>query len=382
MKKFIFFVSILIFSQLCLFSASSFQDGLSLFKENSVEEALSYFEEALITEPSEDVYKYLAESYNILGMHDDEALVLEEAVSSNIGDPSYFNFKLGNAYHLTGNYKGALESYLNVLTLNNGFVNEAFLNIANVSVELKLYSSAVDNYTKYLELEPNSPQKRKIIKMIFILKKMQKDELAKVEEENRAREAERVAQEEEARKAEEDRLSKIALNEKLEADREAKARELEEERLLYASEEKSLYDDKKEFEIAEEKVVNPPDPDIEEQRRVLQLREEELNEREKRIIEAENALKQAELALEESRRESEIQEPMEPKILTEEELLAQQRAKELEEFNQKKIEEEMRQQALMNDILQSLEKIGENAKGLNASSEGAYGELEGSDIDE
>ncbi len=382
MKKFVFFVTISIIFPIILFSASAFQEGKELFENNSVEEAVYLFEEALITKPSKNVYKYLAECYNILGMHEDETLVLEEAVSNDVGDSSYFNFKLGNAYHLTQDYKNSLDSYLEVLTLNKGYVNESFLNIANVSVELQLYPNAIDNYTKYLELEPGSTQKRKIIKMIFILKKLQKEHLELLEEEKKVNEAVRLAKEEELRKLEEERLSKSAFNEKLESDREAKARELEEERMLYASEEQSLLEDRKEFEIAEDKVENPPDPDIEEQRRQLQLREDELNERENRILESESALKEAEKALEQSRYESEVQTPAEPKIKTEEEILADQREKELEDFTRQKIEEEKRQQALMNDILQSLEKIGENAKGINAESEGAFGELEGSDIDE
>ena len=362
------------------FSESAFQEGKELFEKNRVEEAVYLFEEALITKPSKDVYKYLAECYNILGMHEDETLVLEEAISNEVGELSYFNFKLGNAYHLTGNYKDALDSYLEVLTLNKGYVNESFLNIANVSVELKLYTGAIDNYTKYLELERDSSQKRKIIKMIFILKKLHKEQLEILEDEKKVAETIRLTKEEEDRKLEEDRLSKSAFSEKLEAEREAKTRELEEDRMLYASEEQSLLDDRKEFEIAEQKVVNPPDPDIEEQRMQLKLRENDLIERERKMLETEAALKETEKELEQSRYEAEIREATRPK--TEEEILAEQKQKELDEFAKKKKEEEMKQQALMNDILQSLEKIGENAKGINAESEGAFGELEGSDIDD
>ena len=82
---------------------------------------------------------------------------------------------------------------------------------------------------------------------------------------------------------------------------------------------------------------------------------------------------------EEAASESEADKVETTLTLTPEEIQA---AKELEEFNRKKKEEEERQQALMNEILQSLEKIGENAQGINASTEGVYDELEGSDIDE
>lgn len=379
MKKFVYFAIITVIFSMVSFSETAFKEGKDLFEKNSVEDAVYLFEEALITKPTKDVYKYLAESYNILGMHEDETLVLEEAISEAVGDLSYFNFKLGNAYHLIGNYKNALDSYLEVLTINKEYVTESFLNIGNVSVELELYPNAIDNYTKYLELEPESSQKRKIIKMIFILKKLHKEQLEILEEENKAEEALRSAKDEEALKLDEDRLSKSAYSEKLEAEREARARELEENRMLYASEEQSLLNDKREFEIAEQKVVNPPDADIEEQRIELRLREKELIEREKKLTDAESALRDAEEALEQSRYESQVQEP---KVKTEEEIIAEQEAKELQEIAKKKTAEEKRQQALMNDILQSLESISENAKGISAESENAFGELEGSDIDE
>lgn len=379
MKKFLYTIVILIIFPLNCYSLNTFDEGKALFEKNSVEEAVTLFEEALVTQPSKDVFKYLAESYNILGQFEDEILVLEEALSTEIGDPSYFNFKLGNAFYLVGDYKYALESYLKVLDLNKDYVSETFLNIANVSVELGLYSSAIDNYSKYLELEPSSSQKRNIIKMIFMLKKAHKEQLALSEEQNKLDEELRQAKADEAQRLEEARLEKTGANETLAADREQRARELDEERLMYAMEEEALREDKKEFEIAEEKVLNPPDPDIEEQRRQLQLREQELLSREQKVLESENALKEAEIALEQSNLESKVQEP---RIKTEEELAEEQRARELEEFTKKKIEEEKRQQLLMNDILQSLEKIGENAKGINATSEDAFGELEGSGIDE
>lgn len=383
MKKSLILITIIVLISFKAFS-TPFSEGKDLFKSNRVEEASLLFEEALITNPTVDVYKYLSECYNILELHEDEALVLEEAVSSNIGEASYFNFKLGNAYYLIGDYKNALNSYLEVLKLKNGFVNETFLNIANVSVELKLYSSAIDNYTKFLELEPNSSQKRKIIKMIFLLKKEYKEQISEIEAQQKLDEEARLAAELEKQQDDEKRLEQLNNIENLESEREIRSRELEEQRLLYANAEKSLLEDREDFEIAEEKVLNPPDPDIEAQRKLLQLREEELNGREAELSLAEQSLKDAEDALNKTREElmeSNIQAPKNleytdsNRVKTEEEL-------KLEEAERAKKEERLRQESVMSDILQSLEKIGENAKGINASSEDAYDELEGSGIDE
>ena len=283
MKKLNFYLYLIIFfiSLSGISAASSFKEGKELFESNNVEEAVIYFEEALITKPTGDVYKYLAESYNILGMPDDEILVLEEAISEDVGDMSYFNFKLGNAYQLAGDYNGALKCFLNVITINKDYVNETFLNIANVSVELKQYSSAIDNYSKYLELVPESTQKRKIVKMIFVLKKLQKEELEKQAEANKLEEAERLAKEEEALRLEEERLNETAMNQQLQEEREAKARALEEERLLYDNESQQYQEELANFRDAEGKVVNPPDPDIEAWRKLLEQKEQELAEREK-----------------------------------------------------------------------------------------------------
>lgn len=383
MKKCLFFTTYLVLISFRTFS-TPYSEGKDLFTKNRISEATLLFEEALITNPTVDVYKYLAECYNIMELHDDEALVLEEAVSVGLGESSYFYFKLGNAYYLINDYSNALNSYLKVLELKNGYINETFLNIANVSVDLKLYASAIDNYTKYLELEPNSSQKRKIIKMIFLLKKEYKEQINQLEVQQKLDEEERLASETLKKQDDEDRLEQKIKIDNLESEREIKARELEEQRLLYQNAEQSLLDDIEEFEIAEEKVVNPPDPDIESQRKLLELREQDLNEREAKLTLAEQALNDAEENLNKTREElmeSNIQAPNNleytdsSRVKTEAEL-------EQEEAERAKLEERKRQESVMSDILQSLEKIGENAKGINASSEDAFDELEGSDIDE
>ena len=75
--------------------------------------------------------------------------------------------------------------------------------------------------------------------------KSMNEKAVKQEEEKKVDESERLTKEEESRNFEEERLSKSAFSDKLEAEREAKARELEEERMLYASEEQSLLNDRK-----------------------------------------------------------------------------------------------------------------------------------------
>ena len=290
-----FFLLFNIFLSLFGAFSASFAGGKELFNQNNIEDALLFFEEALIIEPSEDVYMYLAESYMILGYYEDAVLVLEEAVAVPVKNLSYFYFKLGNAYYSSLEYQSAIESYTEVVRLGDKYVNEAYLNSANVAVESKLYSLAIDNYTNYLTAEPNSSQKRKIVKMIGILKKAQRDQ--KIADEKSAEEA---AKSEE--KAKEEAVAKA------EAEKEA-------------TEAKAASDAKAEAERVETEAIE----------------------------QAEAAAK-AELSAEEK--------------------LQRQR------------EEEIRQEALMNDILNSLDTIGENAQGINATSEEAFGELEGSDIDE
>ncbi len=313
MKKFVFIVSIFLLFYSPLFTLSPFDEGLQLFESNNVSEAISYFEEALITKPKVNVYKYLAESYNILGLFEDELLILDEAINNNVGELSYFFLKIGNCYQQLGEYKNSHDSFKSVIELNSDYIPEAYLNMANVEVEMEMYGDAVDSYTTYLELEPNSDQKRNIIKLVLLLKKAHKDQLDEIEEQQRIEEEARIAKAREAERLEEERLEKLAIDEALAAENIRKS------------------------QLSQEERINGT-----------------------------------------SAAESQVQAPKK----SEEELLAEQKAKELEEFARQKKEEEERQQALMNDIMKSLEKIGENAKGINADSENAFDVLEGSGIDE
>jgi len=310
-----------------LFS-DTFLQGKELFEANDVVTALNYFEDALAFSPTAEVYKYLSESYTILGLYDDAVLVLEEALLTVTEERAYFYFKLGNAYYSIGNYQSALDNYLEVITLNKEFTGDAFLNVANVAVELKLFQIAIDNYTKFIELSPNDPQRRKIARLILLLKKNLREDEA---------EAQKLAQTQADIEMEKERLDK-------------EARDLDTE--------------KEDLKNREELVLNPPDPEIEQQKLDLAKKEEELKLWEETIKRREEELEAEKLKLTMEKEKSSIPENVTNNIQG------------LEE------PENLKHKAIMSDILKSLEKIGENAKTIGASSEDVIDDLEGSDIDE
>jgi tetratricopeptide (TPR) repeat protein len=96
-----------------------------------------------------------AVAYRLMGEYD---LALEDnnqAIAIDPNDPFYF-VERGLVYYEMGEYRSAVEDFLAALELDLTYA-DAWLNLGDAQRILKDTAAAVESYTRYLELYPDSP---------------------------------------------------------------------------------------------------------------------------------------------------------------------------------------------------------------------------------
>ena len=169
------------------FSASTFlEKGEALFIQNQPREAEPLLESALTDDPSnEKIYLYLGIIYQQLGNLDKAIDVLKRglSISTTYKDLLYYN--MGNDMFARKDYALAEQMYTEALGVNKSLA-EGYLNRANARMQLQSYDGAVDDYTIFLQLQPQDPQRPQIEKLIALLRQV-KDAKLKQQEEQAAR---------------------------------------------------------------------------------------------------------------------------------------------------------------------------------------------------
>lgn len=167
-----------------------------LFRANRPADAAPKLEQA-IREPGTDeiAWIWLAICYQQLNRPDDALATLRKGLARSSAHKDLFLFDLGNLYLSQGKASFAKDMYDQAVAANPA-MSGAFLNRANADILLADYSSAKDDYTKYLGLEPSSPQKDSIRALLALLSKT----VAEAEQKKAQEEAARLAADQ-ARKA-------------------------------------------------------------------------------------------------------------------------------------------------------------------------------------
>lgn len=230
MKKIFFVLVIFIFFN---FSAFSQTEGEKAFTENRPLDATVLLESEIENgTASADAYNFLGLSYYQLGNYEKSVEVFENGLKVPKTNKKILAYNEGNSYYAMQKYSEAARSYSLAFSADSTF-SKALLNRANAYLMAEEFQSALSDYEKYIELEPEDEQKEQILLMIEALKKEieRREEEAKIaalEAERQAEEEKRLAEEMERIKAEEER---IAAEEKAkkEAD-EAELRRIEEEK--------------------------------------------------------------------------------------------------------------------------------------------------------
>ena len=152
-----------------LLSLTSLQQGEQLFLENKPREALPHLEKALYENPREEkIYLYLGIVYEQLNDTEKSIQILKRGLNVSQGYKDLFYYNLGNNHFRMQEFTVAEQMYSNALQVN-GALEVAYLNRANARLELQSYQEARQDYIDYLRLDPDTPQRENIEKLIALL---------------------------------------------------------------------------------------------------------------------------------------------------------------------------------------------------------------------
>jgi tetratricopeptide (TPR) repeat protein len=190
---------LLVFTAARIGAVSFYEEGEKLFMENRPLEAAALLESAVKSDPkNEKAWLELGFSYQQLGRYDDAVATLRKGLENSSQYRHLFYYDIGNAFFAQGKNSFAEDMFTQAIGANDSFAS-AYLNRANSRIRLQEFGDAVADYTRFLALEPESPKRPAIEKVITIIG----SKLADAEKKRQAEEA--------AKKAEEDR-KQILLN--------------------------------------------------------------------------------------------------------------------------------------------------------------------------
>ena len=187
---------------------SDFTRGEELFRQNRPQEAVKFLESAVSEDPAHvQAFLYLGIVYLQLSRVDDAIKAYTRILPRGGEETARIAFNLGNAYFMKGNHTQAREYYTQAIKEDPSYAS-AHLNRANALVKNGELAEAIADYEDYLSLEPGSPKREQIVKLIaFIREEFAAADRRRVMAEEAAKAAElaRIRAEEAAR-AEAERL--------------------------------------------------------------------------------------------------------------------------------------------------------------------------------
>ena len=219
-----FFLMLLIFINGSLLFAES--EGEKLFKSNKPAEAILFLEDEIKNgTASSAAYNYLGLAYYQIADYQNSVDAFAKGLKVPATNKKILSFNQGNSYYAMGDYDNAAKSFTLAISADPKF-SQALLNRGNSYLMAQKYNETINDYERYIIMEPEDLQRPKLEQLIGLLKQ----EVVRQEEEARmlAEEAERLA-EEEKRMAEELARQKEE-EERLEAERRAEEERLAEQK--------------------------------------------------------------------------------------------------------------------------------------------------------
>jgi len=175
MKRFLAACALL-FAAAALFGSSEFFDkGESLFVQNKPQDARPLLESALNDDPSnEKIYLYLGIIYQQLGDPQKAIDILKRGLGIAAAHKDLFYYNMGNDFFSRKEFAFAEGMYTSAIDSNKNF-SESYLNRANTRLQLQNYDGALGDYSLFLQLSPQDPQRPNIEKIMALLRKAQDD---------------------------------------------------------------------------------------------------------------------------------------------------------------------------------------------------------------
>jgi len=171
-----------------LHAQTSFTRGEELFMQNRPQEALAHLEAAVSEDPAHvQAFLYLGIVYLQMNRIDDAIATYTRILPRGGIETARIAFNLGNAHFIKGDHELAREYFTRAIDANPTFA-PAYLNRANALIRTGDLNEAIGDYETFLRLEPVSPQREQILRLISFIR----DEFA-------AEERQRVIAEEAAR---------------------------------------------------------------------------------------------------------------------------------------------------------------------------------------
>jgi len=188
MGKLLISVSIFALAAVLCFGQANFTRGEELFMQNKPGEALVFLENTIAEDPANiKAYLYLGVVYEQLNRND-EAIAAYRRVHSRAGDlAASVSTNLANVYFRKGDLEYAERFYSQALAEDSVYAS-AYLGRANTRIQTGSLRDAVADYEMYLSLEPRSPKRNEINRMVtFVRSEFAAEERRKLLAEEAAR---------------------------------------------------------------------------------------------------------------------------------------------------------------------------------------------------
>ncbi len=146
-----------------------FAKGEELFGLNKPAEAIPYFEKCIEEKDiNPDVWIHLGVAYYQTGDYTRSLACCAKGLTKENTNHKILAYNAGNSAYALTNYSRAEACYAIAIREDENFA-PAYLNRANAQLKQDHLQDARENYSKYLELEKDSPQKSEIEKLILLL---------------------------------------------------------------------------------------------------------------------------------------------------------------------------------------------------------------------
>jgi tetratricopeptide (TPR) repeat protein len=176
MKRIVLACSLLLAASAVFGVSAFFEKGEALFVQNKPQDAQPLLESALNEDPSnEKIYLYLGIIYQQLGDPQKAIDILKRGLNIATSYKDLFYFNMGNDFFSRKEFAFAEEMYNDALSANKNLAR-GYLNRANARLQLQNFGGALADYTLFLQLLPQDPQRPSIEKLMALIRGVQDDQ--------------------------------------------------------------------------------------------------------------------------------------------------------------------------------------------------------------